>query len=113
MPEMTNDKVLETERFYTNTEQVRRNQDDEELLQETAEFMMLTAEKFQNTNLAAKVRDLANMIVLNKEMLAKTPGQAGEVAPASPEEQFAQQGMGGMPPGMPGAMPPGMPPGMV
>jgi hypothetical protein len=115
MPELTNNNVLETERFITNTEGARRNQEDEELLQETAEFIMLTAEKARNPNLSAKLRDLSNMIVINKSTLAKTPGQAGEEVPMTPEEQIAQQGMAGgmpagMPPGIPGGMPQGMPP---
>lgn len=120
MPELTNPNMLETERFITNTELTKRNQEDEELLQETAEFVMLTAEKARNPNLAAKLRDLSNMIVINKSVLAKTPGMEGEEVPMTPEEQIAMQGMaGGAPPGMPlgippmpGGMPPGMPPGM-
>jgi len=105
MAEMMNSNVLENERFLTNTEQTMRNQEDEDLLQEVAEFIMLTAEKAANPNLAAKLRDLANMIVQNKAILAKTPGSQGYAPPMTPEEELAAQGMAQagvpyMPPGM-------------
>ena len=113
MPEITNNEVLESERFLANTEQAKRDQQDEDALQDWAEYTMVTADTVRNPNLAVRLRDLANEVITNKRMLAQTPG-AGPSQAMTPEQALAQQGVPGqMPPGvMPGAMPPGMPGGL-
>ncbi len=106
MAETTQNEALEQDRFIANTEEQARNQDDESVLQDIAEFIMISADQVMNPNLGNELKNLSNQIVSNKQDLASTPGESGEQAPMSPEEAVAQQGIQaqagqGLPPDVP------------
>lgn len=110
MAETTQNETLEQQRFIANTEEQARNQDDESVLQDIAEFIMISADQVVNPNLGNELKNLSNQIVSNKTDLASTPGEDGGEAPLTPEEAIAQQGMQGQDPmqqGLPGGLPPG------
>ena len=100
MPEITDDSALEAHRFVANQKQMENNKHDEDLIEELAQFAFVTADEFYNPNCASAIRDLANKMILNKDVLAKTQGDEN-TQPMTPEEQMAQQQMAAQQQGMP------------
>jgi len=80
MPETTRDQRVEALRYNANKEATMTDKNDEDLIEEVADYMMVTAQQVQNPNLASALRDAANGLISNKSALAR--GGAGQEEPA-------------------------------
>lgn len=114
MAETTNRRALEALRFRAGKETSIKSTRDEDLIEEIADFVMITTDQFENPNLQTIFRDIANRMIAEKSNLARSP--SGEEDRLAEEQRLgqaealgAQQApippVGGLPP-PPGVLPP-------
>lgn len=98
MPETTQQDQLQALRFNANKEAAMKNQSDEEIVEEIADYIMVASQSFASKSLSSRFMDIANKLIQQKTILAQGAN--------SIEEEEDMQGAP-MSPGM------GVPPGMM
>lgn len=110
----TNPNNINAQRYLNNKDSQVDGQNDEDLIEEIADFIMATTAQFNNPGLASSMEEVANNLIKDKSILAQGGGEAppeelppGSGVPIAPE--FGGGPGPGLPPGPPlGNIPPGL-----
>ena len=94
MPETTQNSGLEALRFRAGKEATIKNERDEDLMEEIADFIMIATEQFENPELQSVFRDIANTVIEKKSTLGRMAGSEREQGEQEAQQQALAQSQG-------------------